>query len=182
MSTDGISRTHKSRRPLDGDYAWPTEPIMSLALTCDQATTLITVSGEIDMSNAHLLTEMVEFACHPPTPTIAVDLSAVTFFGAHGVSALLRAQDAVARAEADFRLPDPAPCVTYILAATGVLGLFDPDGALRAPEGALRTSDGVLRAVAPALDGGRSTTGWAAGTAFCPPRPAPSIETQRRLA
>ncbi|MGK5518108.1 STAS domain-containing protein [Micromonospora sp. URMC 107] len=55
---------------------------------------------------------------------IAVDLSAVRFFGAHGVSALLQAQQTATDAGAAFLLRDPAPCVTYILATTGVLPSF----------------------------------------------------------
>ncbi|WP_185755361.1 STAS domain-containing protein [Micromonospora sp. A202] len=97
---------------------------MSLELTDDGSARLITVSGEIDMSNAHLLTELVEFVCRQPAPVIAVDLSAVRFFGAHGVSALLQAQDIATDARAAVLLRNPAPCVTYILATTGALRSF----------------------------------------------------------
>ncbi|WP_051065794.1 STAS domain-containing protein [Micromonospora lupini] len=97
---------------------------MSLALTDDGSVKLITVSGEIDMSNAHLLTELVEFVCRRPAPVIAVDLSAVRFFGAYGVSALLQAQGIAADARAAVLLRDPAPCVFYVLATTGALGSF----------------------------------------------------------
>ncbi|RLK23894.1 anti-sigma B factor antagonist [Micromonospora sp. M71_S20] len=97
---------------------------MSLALTSDGSAKLVTVSGEIDMSNAHLLTELVECVCHPPVPVVAVDLSAVRIFSAHGVSALLQAQHFAARAGATFLLRDPAPCVTYLLATAGALTNF----------------------------------------------------------
>ncbi|MEU4475346.1 STAS domain-containing protein [Micromonospora sp. NPDC023888] len=97
---------------------------MSLALTDDGSAKLITVSGEVDMSNAHLLTELVGFVCRQSVPVIALDLSAVRFFGAHGVSALLQAQDIATEARAAVLLRDPAPCVTYILATTGALRSF----------------------------------------------------------
>ncbi|MGK5441845.1 STAS domain-containing protein [Micromonospora sp. URMC 105] len=97
---------------------------MSLALTGEGSAKLVTVSGEIDMSNAHLLTELVECVCRPPVPTIAVDLSAVRFFSAHGVSALLQAQHFAATAGATLLLRDPAPCVIYILATAGALAKF----------------------------------------------------------
>ncbi|MET7820700.1 STAS domain-containing protein [Micromonospora zamorensis] len=100
------------------------DPIMSLALTCAGSTKLITVSGEIDMSNAHLLTELVACACDSSAPVVAVDLSAVRFFSAHGVSALLQAQHIAVTAGAAFILRDPAPCVTYLLATSGALGDF----------------------------------------------------------
>ncbi|MFV2116480.1 STAS domain-containing protein [Micromonospora sp. LOL_025] len=124
---------------------------MSLALTCEGATKLITVSGEIDMSNAHLLAELVEFVCRPPLPVIAVDLSAVRFFGVHGVSALLQSQQTAADAGAAFLLRDPAPCVTYILATTAVLASFALTGG---------PASGVGPATAPA------TTGDVAGRGF----------------
>ncbi|MGK5518109.1 hypothetical protein ACSNN9_02005 [Micromonospora sp. URMC 107] len=41
---------------------------MSLNLTCDGPTRLVSVSGEIDMSNAYLLAELVEFVCQLPRP------------------------------------------------------------------------------------------------------------------
>ncbi|WP_185755179.1 STAS domain-containing protein [Micromonospora sp. A202] len=98
---------------------------MSLALTCVGSAKLIHVSGEIDMSNAHLLTELVACACHSPAaPVITVDLSAVRFFSAHGVSALLEAQHIAVTAGAAFILRNPAPCVTYLLATSGALGDF----------------------------------------------------------
>lgn len=123
MSTDRIPRTRRSRRPAAaGDRR--RRPIMSLAMTGDGSAKLITVSGEIDMSNAHLLTELVEFVCRPPSPVIVVDLSAVRFFSAHGVSALLQSLDIAATAEAELLLRDPARCVAAILATTGALPRF----------------------------------------------------------
>jgi anti-sigma B factor antagonist len=125
MLTDGTPRTGRSPRPASPpDRDRLREPIMSLALTDDGSAKLITVSGEIDMSNAHLLTELVEFVCRQPVPVVALDLSAVRFFSAHGVSALLQAQDIATDARAVVLLRDPAPCVTHILATTGALRSF----------------------------------------------------------
>ncbi|MCG5438104.1 STAS domain-containing protein [Micromonospora foliorum] len=111
---------------------------MSLTLTDEGLAKLITVSGEIDMSNAHLLTELVEFVCRQPAPVIALDLSRVRFFGAHAVSALLQAQDIATDARAAVLLRDPAPCVTYILATTGALRSFRFGRTCRTPESAAR--------------------------------------------
>ncbi|MCG5470598.1 STAS domain-containing protein [Micromonospora sp. LAH09] len=97
---------------------------MSLALTCAGPAKLVTVAGEIDMSNAHLLTELVACACHSSPPVVAVDLSGVRFFSAHGVGALLEAQHVAVTAGVAFILRDPAPCVTYLLATSGALGDF----------------------------------------------------------
>ncbi|MBM0275289.1 STAS domain-containing protein [Micromonospora tarensis] len=92
---------------------------MSLTLSRDGSFSLIRVAGEID-SNAHLLTELVEFLCRAPRPMVAVDLSAVHFFGAHGVSALLRAGQLAARADGRLTLRHPSPFVRRVLAVTGV--------------------------------------------------------------
>ncbi|MEH0934580.1 STAS domain-containing protein [Micromonospora psammae] len=123
MSANETSRTRAGRRSARGLDRLG-EPITSLTLTSDGSAKLVTVSGEIDMSNAHLLTELVECVCRPPAPMIARDLFAVRFFSAHAVSALLQAQHIAATAGAAFLLRDPAPCVTYILATTGALASF----------------------------------------------------------
>ncbi|MEV7327551.1 STAS domain-containing protein [Micromonospora sp. NPDC093244] len=96
-------------------------PIMSLAWSRDDSTSLITVAGEIDMSNSHLLTELVEFLCQSPVPLIAVDLSAVRFLGAHGITALLQASQLVTSAGARLTLRDPSPFVLRVLGAAGVM-------------------------------------------------------------
>ncbi len=99
-------------------------PIMSVALsTIDTATSqakLISVCGEVDMSNAHLLVELVEAAVDRRPASILLDLSQVTSFGAHAMDALLQAQQTAAKAGAVLTLRDPAPCVRYLLAGNGV--------------------------------------------------------------
>ncbi|MFF5056997.1 STAS domain-containing protein [Micromonospora sp. NPDC000663] len=118
-------------------------PIMSLAWSRDDSTSLITVAGEIDMSNSHLFTELVEFLCQSPVPLIAVDLSAVRFLGAHGVTALLQARQLVTSTGARLTLRDPSPFVLRVLGAAGVMRHLDLDGAPR-PGGAA-PPDVVLR-------------------------------------
>ncbi|WP_167517506.1 STAS domain-containing protein [Micromonospora orduensis] len=122
-------------------------PIMSLAWSRDGSTSLITVAGEIDMSNAHLLPELVEFLCQSPVPLIAVDLSAVRFLGAHGITALLQASKLVTSAGARLTLRDPSPFVLRVLGAAGVMPHLDLDGAPR-PGGAAPTGV-VLRLARP---------------------------------
>ncbi|MEH0970735.1 STAS domain-containing protein [Micromonospora sp. CPCC 205546] len=125
---------------------------MSMVLTSDGPAKLITISGELDMSNAHLLAELVECFCRPPVPVITVDLSAVRFFSAHGVSALLQAQHIAATAGAEILLRDPAPCVTYILATAGALADFPLGrGEGRPPRPRPRTVDPGDAVAAPPL-------------------------------
>ncbi|RLK22565.1 hypothetical protein DER29_0399 [Micromonospora sp. M71_S20] len=69
------------------------------------------------------------------------------FFSAHGVSALLQAQQTAADVGAAFLLCDLAPCVTYILATTAVLPNFALAGGPAAHRG-----DGRRRGRAPPPD------------------------------
>ncbi|MGK5518115.1 STAS domain-containing protein [Micromonospora sp. URMC 107] len=114
---------------------------MSLSLSCDGSTKVVTVAGEIDMSNAHLLVELVEFLCQPPVPPITLDLAQVTYFGAHGISALLRAQELVTSAKGRLTVDRASPCVLYILGVTGMMPHLELD---TAPTGAARARLGPV--------------------------------------
>ncbi|SMD27131.1 STAS domain-containing protein [Kibdelosporangium aridum] len=56
-------------------------------------TVVVTVAGEVDLSTAGLLTQGLTAAglISQPPRTLVVDLSAVTFFGAAGLTSLVRA-------------------------------------------------------------------------------------------
>lgn len=106
------------------------EPILCVAATSAGPITLIRASGEVDMSSAHLLVDMVALVAARPAPQqVALDMSEVTFFGAHGISALLRARHLVTCAGGVLTLPAVSPTVRYILGVTGVgdlLGIQAP--------------------------------------------------------
>ncbi|MCG5436267.1 STAS domain-containing protein [Micromonospora foliorum] len=91
---------------------------MTLELNNDRHAPLIVVSGEVDMSTAHLISELAEHVITRRPARLALDLSGVTFFSAHGISALLRTQRAAESAEVTLALQAAAPCVTYLLAVT----------------------------------------------------------------
>ncbi|SCG76511.1 STAS domain-containing protein [Micromonospora coxensis] len=144
-STEGqhLSRTPPGPLP---------EPIMSLSYSCDGSATVVTVSGEIDMSNAHLLVELVESLCRATAPTVTLDLSAVTYFGAHGISALLHAHELVTAVGGRLAVGRASSFVLYVLGVTGVrshleLGVTAPSAAPIAPV--------VTRAPLPRPAGGR---------------------------
>ncbi|MBG6105657.1 STAS domain-containing protein [Micromonospora vinacea] len=100
-------------------HARPAKPIMTLDLNNDPHAPLIVVSGEVDMSTAHLISELAEHVITRRPARLVLDLSGVTFFSAHGISALLRTQRAAESAEVALALRAAAPCVTYLLAVTG---------------------------------------------------------------
>ncbi|GLZ60575.1 STAS domain-containing protein [Micromonospora sp. NBRC 107095] len=97
------------------------EPILSLTMSHDGPVSVISVVGEMDMSNAHLLIELVEQLCRAPTPQIALNLSAVRFLGAHGISALLRSGQLAAQAGGRLTLRDPSRFVLRVLGVTRLL-------------------------------------------------------------
>ena len=104
------------------------DPVMTVTAGVEGSSTVIAVQGEVDMSTAHVLTEMVEHAVGRRPSRVVVDLSGVTFFSAHGISALLSAQSAATGAHVELALRDPAPCVAYLLAVTGALSDLAPLG------------------------------------------------------
>ncbi|MCG5449561.1 STAS domain-containing protein [Micromonospora hortensis] len=109
--------TRQDAQPVRQD-ARPAKPIMTLDLRNDRHAPLIVVSGEVDMSTAHLISELAEHVITRRPARLVLDLSGVTFFSAHGISALLRTQRAAESAEVTLALRAPAPCVSYLLAVS----------------------------------------------------------------
>ncbi|MGN9915864.1 STAS domain-containing protein [Micromonospora palomenae] len=101
---------------------------------------MIAVCGEVDMSTAHLITELSEDAIDARPARLVLDLAGVTFFSAHGISALLQTQRAAAHAHVQLPLRDAAPCITYLLALTGTPMSLDETAAT-----SILTSDAVHR-------------------------------------
>ncbi|MGC4790586.1 STAS domain-containing protein [Micromonospora sp. DT178] len=91
------------------------EPIMTVALESDGPVAVIAVCGEVDMSTAHLITDLTEQVVARKPVRLVLHLSKVTFFSAHGITALLRAQRAATRVDVRLTLRDAAPCVTRLL-------------------------------------------------------------------
>ncbi|MBQ0904215.1 STAS domain-containing protein [Micromonospora sp. U21] len=119
----------EGRNSSPGRFLPADEPILCVTATSEPPATLIRVSGEVDMSSAHLLVDMVGLLTGPPAPQVALDLSEVTFFSAHGISALLQARHLVTCAGGVLTLPAVSPTVRYILGVAGVdhfLGVHAP--------------------------------------------------------
>lgn len=120
-------------RPVFGCHRVPTasgsfrpgEPIMWLSCEAGADVTRIAVAGEVDLSNAHLLTELVETAVAASAPLVVIDLSEVGFFGAYGTNALVLAQRMLARHGRRLILHRPSPVVRRVLDVTGTLTAFE---------------------------------------------------------
>ena len=103
----------------------PDEPIMWLSCVAGADVTRIAVTGEVDLSNAHLITELVTTAVAASAPLVVIDLSEVSFFGAYGTSALVLAQRTLARHGRRLVLHRPSPVVRRVLGVTGTLTAFE---------------------------------------------------------
>ncbi|HEX5113714.1 MAG TPA: STAS domain-containing protein [Pseudonocardiaceae bacterium] len=75
--------------------AGPSQRADALVVTAQQQGNceVLTVSGEIDLSTEALLRDPIARCLHTRPRVLVVDLSAVTFMGSSGLSALREAQD-----------------------------------------------------------------------------------------
>jgi anti-anti-sigma factor len=79
---------------------------------------VVGVAGDIDISTAPALDAYLTDAIIPDGGDLVVDLSAVTFMDACGLSVLLRADSRAAKAGGRLRLAAPTPAVIRLLAIT----------------------------------------------------------------
>jgi anti-anti-sigma factor len=107
-----------------------TEALLSLHLTCRGPVAVIAISGELDISTVHLLTELVEQVARDHPAEVVLDMARVSFFGAQGISALIRARDVIIASGGQLRLRAPCALTLKLLTLTGVDHLFaiDPAG------------------------------------------------------
>lgn len=102
-------------------------PIMSLHLTNHSAVAAITIRGELDLSTAPLLTDLVARVAAERPDQVIIDMADVTFFGAAGVTALLRANEMITGAGGRLLLRTPSPQTQRVLTITGVDCRFQRD-------------------------------------------------------
>jgi anti-anti-sigma factor len=96
-------------------------------LTGRGSTISITVTGEIDLSTAHLLTELVEQVVADRPTRVVLDMAEVSFFCADGLRALLHARDTVAAAGGQLVLRNPSGRVWRVLTITHTDHVFPLD-------------------------------------------------------
>ena len=103
------------------------EPFLSLDLSSDGTVSVIRVSGELDMSTAHLLTDLVKIVAASRPARVVVDMAEVTFLCADGLRALITARDMILAAGGQLVLAAPSPQTQRILTITQTYCLFRPD-------------------------------------------------------
>ena len=119
MSTES---THSS-----GTVGCDGQPIMSLALTNLSDVAVIAVTGEVDLGTADLLVRLVNRVATRHPDRIVLDMTGVTFFGAAGVTALLRAHDFACAAGVRLLLRAPSRQTRWVLAITETDHVFQYD-------------------------------------------------------
>jgi anti-anti-sigma factor len=123
----------------DGHVPAPAPPMMSLSWEHEGPVTVVSVRGEIDMSNAHLLVDLATELGRDPAPQVVLDFSGVRFVDLHALRALVEAHRLLAAAGGALTLRRPPRCVTRLLHLTGTAELFSANDGPRHPD----TRDGT---------------------------------------
>jgi anti-anti-sigma factor len=99
-------------------------PHLTLRMSRSGPVTVVTVEGEVDGDNAHLIPELVESLTGDATQRLILDLARVTFVSAAGVAAFLHVRNTLAATGGQLVLRDPSPVVLTALAGTHVNRAF----------------------------------------------------------
>jgi anti-anti-sigma factor len=108
------------------------EPILSVRLVSCGPPTVIEISGEIDLSTAHLVTELVEHVARHRPAQVILDMANVRFFCADGLRALLDARATVTAADGQLLLRAPSAKTWRVLTITRTEHLFPLDATIAA--------------------------------------------------
>jgi anti-sigma B factor antagonist len=85
---------------------------------------VVTVAGELDLSQAEDLGTRLEALIKPGT-VVALDAAALTFMDSTGLRVLLQATAHAAARAAGFRLVSPQPAVIRVLELSGTMNVVD---------------------------------------------------------
>ncbi|MFC4063828.1 STAS domain-containing protein [Actinoplanes subglobosus] len=91
----------------------------------DDGTVTVTVSGEIDFSNADEVARgLTDAVTDWSPPTLVVDLRNATFIDSTGLGALIEGYRAAVAAGIDFRVVNPSDTFRRVLTVTGLSDFF----------------------------------------------------------
>ncbi len=97
---------------------------MSMTIKCDQkdATCVVCVTGEVDVSNAAELRGALEEAIAGPSDAVEVDLGSVPYIDSTGIGVLVGAAHRASDAGTSFVVSNPQRNVARVLSMLGVDG------------------------------------------------------------
>ena len=110
---------------------------LSIDVSTQEASTVITLAGDIDIETAPALREQLA-ALSPTVRIVVVDLSAVEFLDSSGVGALVGAAAALREAGGSLRLACPPPRVQKVFRISRlaeVIPIYDDVGEAARTEG-----------------------------------------------
>lgn len=101
-------------------------PVLSMALSSGPVS-VIELSGDVDMSTAHLITELVTHVAKRRPLQVIIDMTEVSFFCAAGITALLHARNTIKDVGGKLLLRHPSTITMRILTTTGTADIFPID-------------------------------------------------------
>lgn len=95
---------------------------MELGITCDPTPEryLATISGEVDISNASRLRDVIDLALEQPTPQVVLDFAAVSYIDSTGIGVLVGAAHHAAERQKGFSIVNAQPNVMRVATLLGV--------------------------------------------------------------
>jgi anti-sigma B factor antagonist len=105
---------------------------LSVSAQVEDAESVVHVSGELDLSTAGHLRELLSGLIRAGTPQLVLDLSGVTFMDCTGLGVLIRAREASTVRGGGLLLVGVPGRVRALLALTGTQALAEPDQTLQA--------------------------------------------------
>jgi anti-anti-sigma factor len=103
--------------------------IVDIGVTCTDGMAVITVSGELDVSNTTWLYECLHDAIDAGVLEVVVDIEHVTFMDSTGATVLAGAQKRLRAVGGTLTLLSPAPAVTRLLDASHLVPSLTVNGA-----------------------------------------------------
>jgi anti-anti-sigma factor len=94
-------------------------------IECRNGNAVLVVAGEVDLSNQDEFLDQLRSLNGAAQSTSLVDLSAVTFFGSSGISALLEASRDAKHKCVNLVIAAPSPIVRQVLDATDLSSIFE---------------------------------------------------------
>jgi anti-sigma B factor antagonist len=96
-------------------------PTLTIHLQAQDATVVLSLCGELDISSAPAFAEALAAASANRPRELLIDIAAVEFIDSTGLRAILAAKVLCEERSCDFALTESAPSVERLFAVTGVL-------------------------------------------------------------